>query len=244
MNKNYIVIVFILFLFFLASCKMNNTNDVKEEIYNNKKIEEVKNNNFDIVKSEFSKDNITIKYPQLLNLNNDEKQLTINKYIEDRAKRVLLNYTEEEIKNLNIDINYEIMKKENNFLSIVFKGYIFLNESAHQSDIYETMNINIENEILELNLSDIVTIDDEFIKEIYNSQIFSNENLKSEVKEYLTEQIIKNVLVSESPKYYLKNNVIGINFEVPYAIGSNVQIEISMEEIQNNLKLEYKSKKE
>lgn len=174
--------------------------------------------------------NVLIKYPVLIS---DKFDFTI---INDTIKETALNiFSIDKEVNQEINIEYEVTFSNNSFISIVFKGLINATSSAHPSNIFYTLNINIENSS-KIRLTDIYNIDDDFV-EICRNEL--KKQLDSNIAIYLDNEL-KDMLINSDQKSevysYYKEKSVGISFPTIHVIGDHSEIEISKELLKNNLK--------
>ena len=174
--------------------------------------------------------NVLIKYPVLIS---DKFDFTI---INDTIKETALNiFSIDKEVNQEVNIEYEVTFSNNSFISIVFKGLINATSSAHPSNIFYTLNINIENSS-KIRLTDIYNIDDDFV-EICRNEL--KKQLDSNIAIYLDNEL-KDMLINSDKKSevysYYKEESVGISFPTIHVIGDHSEIEISKELLKNNLK--------
>ena len=104
------------------------------------------NNNSHSLKSELFEEmkddlDVKIRYPQI---ENDENMMT--EKINELIKEVAINryYELWNLKGLTLDQSYSVENQRCELLSIVFSGYVYVAGTAHPTDTYHAITINLE----------------------------------------------------------------------------------------------------
>ena len=104
------------------------------------------NNNSHSLKSELFEEmkddlDVKIRYPQI---ENDENMMT--EKINELIKEVAINryYEQWNLKGLTLDQSYSVENQRCELLSIVFSGYVYVAGTAHPTDTYHAITINLE----------------------------------------------------------------------------------------------------
>jgi len=190
--------------------------------------------NSDTYRYTLQENDVVIKYPVL---NSNEIDLRyVNELIKEKAISVF--NTDEEYEQY-IDIDYEIAFYNNEFISIIFKGLANTNLSAHPTNIFYTLNIDIEKGSI-IKLTDIYKIDRNFI-EIYISELKKQnldvvEYLESYTDENLEEMFHNADMENDGIFSYFTESSIGISLPTIYALGDHFEMEINEELLKNNLR--------
>lgn len=209
--------------------------------------------NYQLTKNVYKAKNVTVNYPQITNLADDNKQKLLNEIIKNNA---LEGFSKGADDTLTLKINYSISLESPNFLSIQYYGLSTIKGSAYPTNQFYTTNIDIKN-AKKLKLADIIKIDDNFVKSFRNGSYVasepSNSELKAAVNQYINnisnEDLIKyfkqadsrNIKENPSSTYsYLTNDSIVISLNVPHAIGDHAEYKIKSTDIQNNIKISWK----
>ncbi|KOA19289.1 hypothetical protein CLHOM_23950 [Clostridium homopropionicum DSM 5847] len=212
--------------------------------------------NYQLTKNVYKAKNVTVNYPQITNLGDDNKQKLLNEIIKNTA---LEGFTKGVDDNLTLEINYNIPLAASNFLSIQYYGLSTIRGAAYPTNQFYTTNIDIKN-AKKLKLADIIKIDDNFVKSFRNGSYVasepSNSRMKAAVNQYINnisnEDLIKyfkqadsrNIEENPSTTYsYLTNDSIVISLNVPHAIGDHAEYKIKSTDIQNNIKIAWKDTK-
>lgn len=179
--------------------------------------------------------NVLIKYPVL---NSNEMNLSsVNELIKQTA---LSGFNKDEEVEQQIDIDYEIVFYNNEFISIAFTGLANTITAAHPNNIFYTLNIDIK-EGTKIKLTDIYNIDDNFI-DTYKSEF--KRQINPEIAIYLenyTDEELKEMFnnadkANDGIFSYYTDTTIGISLPTIFAIGNYSKIEINRDLLKNNLK--------
>ena len=170
-------------------------------------------NLYNVIENTYKIANITIKYPQISNLGDDDKQSKINKLIKDSViegydltetiKTGVIPDYNESIENLTMDVTYIIGLQNENMLSIEYLGEANMKNSAHPNNNLYTTNIDIANMKI-LRLSDMFTIDQTLVNAFRNGTYIPwREDYKSEDIKILTENLKSEIYNYNNDKYML-----------------------------------------
>jgi len=226
--KKIIMILILLLIFAISGCE--NQNDVNE---NNTPEKEV----YEITKENYTDNNIIINYPQISNLNDNEKQIRINEMIKSQALEVLENY-KDGISDLNLEMDYEIKYQGEDILSIQYIGLSAMKGAAYPINEFNTANIDLENEQL-LKLIDVVTINDKFIEKFNAGKYvaYSNSlNLESEgalidaLHNFDNNSLIES-LNKKTTKFYFTKDSLVVSIELPHVLGDHLEMEIKYDDL-------------
>jgi len=265
--KKFLCIIILIFMisFTLTGCKNNNkiidqskTNitDKESSISPQSKDHRETTSNYQLTKKVYNTNNVTINYPQIINLGDDDQEKSLNEIIKNDA---LEEFIKEADDTLTVEINYNIQLESSNFLSIQYYGLSTMKGAAYPTNQFYTTNIDIKNGN-RLKLADIIKIDDYFVKSFRNGSYVpvepDNSELEAAVNQYINdisnEDLIKyfkqadsrNIEENPSSTYsYLTNDSIAISINVPHAIGDHVEYKLKSTDIQNNINIEWKDGK-
>jgi len=255
MNKRIILVFFFtIVLFFLSSCdNLSDVNDyLPEPLLQGAKGYETSLVECDIVTEHLTEQSyenrISFKYPQL---NYGSTELCeVNELIKNFVNEILDNlcagsfdvtvnenhekwqWDNDAYTVIAIVSDYEIMFKDDKFLSIVFEGFLNAKSAAHPTSFIYTLNIDLQTG-KPIKLFDIYDINHEFI-ELYRIGV-ENSSYEQEIKEYLNkyddDELISFFSNSESLYNgvwsYFTDNELRISFAVPHAIGDYVVIGVA-----------------
>ncbi|MCG7383137.1 hypothetical protein [Paenibacillus sp. ACRRY] len=239
--KNWLLILIPVLL--LMSCNAN------VDLYS----DQAKSNNdlsieegFTIKNSNYSKNNINIVYPQIVDITNAEK---INALIQNEATRIVNSYSLEKD---NLDINYRIMYKNYELISIQYFGSVFTEGAPYPSNVFYTSNIDLKKGS-RVKLSDLIEVNDAFVEKFkegsYKSydkdlNLLDNGVLTEILSGYSSKDLISYFKqsdtvgeVNDSETYsYITQDAIGVSISVPHALGDHLEMEISFSNLINNIK--------
>jgi hypothetical protein len=240
-KKAIIVILLILSTLGLGACN-------KDEQQLNNSTED----DYRVIESNYSKSNdvlkLNIKFPQISGLNDSDKQKKINSTLKDEALKVL-KYYEDPYGHVELNINYKIILKDLNILSIQYSGVGYVSNAAHPNNLFYTTNINMKTGD-RLRLPDVVNIDEKFADMFLNGTFKALWPEQSESLKYLTkEQIQKQFKEADSLDNintdkqsdvfsYFTNDSLGISISVSHAIGDHAEFEIKYKDLKDNIKTE------
>lgn len=200
--------------------------------------------NYQLTENVYKVKSVTVNYPQIINLGDDDKQKSINEIIK---KNALEGFNEGIDNNLTLEINYNIQLKTPNFLSIQYYGLSTIKGAAYPTNEFYTTNIDMENG-KKLKLANIIKIDDNFVKSFRNGSYVDLEPGNTEM-EALVKQYINNISNEDLSRYfkqadsrkieenpsntysYLTKDSIVISINIPHAIGDHAEYKIEIEEI-------------
>lgn len=225
----------------LASCSIRHNSDI-ENTRQMGDLSEKNNEAYEITNATYTDKKVQIEYPQIINMQDSNKQKTINEIIADDAYGFLKNdaWQAEEF---GMEINYEIKWKSSRFLSIQYTGLNYDNGAAHPVHQFYTMNIDIHNE-KKLTLTDLVIIDESWVKK------FKERKFKETMAEhnyildtFTTEEwrtMFNKADTAESEIYsYFTEKALGVSVGVAHAVGDHAEFEINYEDIRENIKIEH-----
>jgi hypothetical protein len=199
---------------------------------------------YELAAEVYSEGDITITYPQMMNLADSAKQTEINKLLFNEAYKVMNFYPETE--GLELEIDYIVSFINPNFFSVQYSGTGFVEGTAHPSHMFYTTNIDVTN-AKRIKLTDVVIPNKAFV-EFFKSDAFrvvdpDLPELERDVKEYLIASDFENAdsldgigteTHSETFTYFTENT-LGINIAVSHALGGHAAFEINYNEIPSEL---------
>ena len=239
-HKVALIIITILIIFATAIIILvNENNNEKEDNLSDFQNNTIEDNIYKIDSKTYTYtlngNNVSIKYPVL---NSNEMNLSsVNELIKQTA---LSGFNEDEEVEQQIDIDYEVIFYNNEFISIAFTGLANTITAAHPNNIFYTLNIDIKKGT-KITLTDVYNIDNNFI-EIYKSEF--KRQINPEIAMYLenyTDKELKEMLnnadkANDGMFSYYTDTTIGISLPTIFAIGNYSKIEINRDLLKNNLK--------
>lgn len=196
--------------------------------------------NYQLTKNVYKVKSVTVNYPQIINLGDEDKQKAINEIIKNDA---LEGFTEGVDDNLTLEINYNIQLETSNLFSIQYYGLSTTKGAAYPTNEFYTTNIDIENG-KKLKLADLIKIDDSLVDSFRNGSYVAldpnNSEMEAAVNQYVNnisnEDLIKYFNQADSRKIeenpsntysYLTKDSIVISINVPHAIGDHAEYKIA-----------------
>lgn len=218
-----------------CSTNLNKTNSNSKYIHS-----------YNLISALYSINDIHIKYPQLINLGDKNKQSIINDLIKTEALKVL-NYYKDSTNDLTLEIDYTIKKQDLNILSIIYSGIGYIKGAAHPNNLLYTTNIDI-NTGKKLRLKDIVNINKNLTSKFINGDFKPlNPYVDHTLSNFSNEELLKTLESADSLDNldskthsdvfsYLTNDSLGISMNVSHAAGDHTEFEIKLTDIKNNIK--------
>lgn len=170
----------------------------------------LKDMKYDLVKETYSKNKITIHYPQISNLSDKAKQKKLNDILKKDALKQLNNYKDwasviekpfEEV--ISASIDYQVKWKGANLLSIAYSGYSTLNDERSERN-YHTINLDL-NTGEQLRLKDLVNIDKSFINKFITKKFKSNNSLFPKNNKMISNEVYQSLdflyQINSKPNY-------------------------------------------
>jgi len=187
-----------------------------------------------------------ISYPQISDLSDVEKQKELNGLIKNEALKGA-DYYKDADGNVTIDINYKIVCKEPELLSIIYSGVGNVSGAAHPTNLFYTTNLDVTNR-KNLRLNDIANINDDFVNMLINGSFKAvNSEYESEYKSQinmLTLEDLKKRLLAADPSdkmgsefSYMTKDSLGLSIGVMHALGDHTEFEIKYKDIWKYIKL-------
>lgn len=120
---------------------------------------------FKLEKASFQTGDRFIHYPQLTEMENEELQKGINDLIKNDVSQFFQSYEDVDA---TLDLEYQVMTKSEDMLSIVYTGYYSLKSGMYPTHLLFSTNIDL-NVGERRKLTHWVTIDESFIKEFWKA---------------------------------------------------------------------------
>lgn len=189
-----------------------------------------------------------IKYPQISGLSDTNRQKKINNTLKDEAIKVL-KYYEDPYGSVELSIDYKVVLKNTNILSIQYTGVGSVSNAAHPNSLFFTTNINIKTGE-RLRLKDIVNIDKNFANKFLNGEFKALRPEQSEALKHLSNMDVQdnfneadsldNIGTEKQSDVfsYFTNDSLGISISVGHALGDHAEFEIKYQDLKDNIKTE------
>jgi hypothetical protein len=222
--------------------------------------------NFEIITKTYVNKNVKIKYPQIINFSDADKQKQINDLIKndiinDYQKDVsrLVGYAFDTYKEaeagLTEDVNYYIKLNSPKLLSVLYVKNASIPKSAHPNNYVHSINIDIEKGNT-LKFKDFINIDDSFVEKLKNVKariwipkvlpgIEAADELNKELAGIISQGLnlrsnkdLIDQFSSEDYSFYFTKNNLGMTIDVPHFAGDYAELEIKYNDIKDNIKPE------
>ncbi|WP_054941447.1 PdaC/SigV domain-containing protein [Paenibacillus ihuae] len=218
----------IMILLLMSSC----TKDSKEVISSLDK-------SYSVETQIIAKGDITIKYPQIIFIKPNTGQKSINEMIKEEAGKVM-RYYDNSAEGLNLEIDYQIQRQDEEMLSIQYAGVGYVEGAAHPNNLFYTTNINLQEEKL-IRLKNVVEINRDFVEKqkagefkMAESAGATKEEILSYLNMYTTEERIERFKNADSLDNigtdkqsdifsYFTADFIGISVGVSHATGDHAE---------------------
>lgn len=233
MKKIYLILA-ILLIITMSGCSDKNNSNVKTNTDDDKADTSVE---YDIVKETFTNDKIIINYPQISNLNNDDKEKKINELIKVEALKIQEDY-EDDISNLDLNLDYEIMYNGSDILSIHYLGLAMIKNAAYPINEINTTNIDVEKAQL-LTLSDVVTVNFDLISKFKEGKykayredlnLESAGALNDALNSFESNELIER-LKQNTANFYFTNDSLVLSADVIHAMGDHFEMELKYNDL-------------
>ena len=262
-NYNKLILFIIIPLTFsLVGCNSNSDTEttlpvvVNDESnnnpYNQQNLDNTNNDDYEVIGLDCSQSNdnlkYNIKYPEISGLSDNDKQTKINSTLKDEALKVL-KYYEDPYGSVDLNIDYKLVLKNPNILSIQYSGIGYVSNAAHPNNLFYTTNINIKTGE-RLILNDLVNVDKDFANKFLNGDFKALCHEQSEALKHLTNEEIQKYFIEadsldnigtdkQSDVFsYFTNDSLGISIGVGHAIGDHAEFEIKYKDLKDNIKTE------
>lgn len=237
MKKIYLLLALLLVLT-VSGCNKNN---VKKTNTNAVDQSTSVNENYEIVKEKYTSGKMMVNYPQIKNLNDENKQKKINELIKAEALKIQDEY-KEDMDNIDLNLDYEVMHKGSDIISVKYLGLAMLKSAAYPINKIYTANIDLYKEQV-LKLSDVVNIDDNFVTTFkegkYKPYI---EGLNLEEAGALHDALDNfegNGLIDEfkqpDAKFYFTDNSLVVSAYAIHAMGDHFEMELKFGDLEDSL---------
>lgn len=244
MKPRLIILIPILFILISCSAKTEqNADTTKNSIELNTAV------SYEIESRNYSKDEINITYPKIVNLDNDTYEDEINELIQKEAIKIIESYSLEEG---NLDVDYRVTFRSNDFLSIQYLGSFFSTGAAHPLNIFYTSNIDLK-KAEKVKLSDLLEINEAFVEKFKQGNYKSYDDNLNLLEEGVIEEIWSMYSDADLLHYlqqadeagqinqlgtfsYITQDSIGVSISIPHAVGDHLEMEIGFVDVSENVK--------
>jgi hypothetical protein len=196
---------------------------------------------YQVVRQTYADRAISISYPELSGMSDEEKQQRLNQLIRSEALSILADYEEGELDKLTVKLDYVIGRQTPGLFSVRFNGSRFLKGTAYPTDLMQSVNLDVRTG-RKLRLPDVIRLDEQFVEAIKNGRMNAVEGVTWKKLKLDDKRLLKaffqadSAVSSENPAWvfsYFTKDGMGISFSVIHALGDHVQLELSMDELKS-----------
>ncbi|WP_348623820.1 DUF4163 domain-containing protein [Paenibacillus peoriae] len=217
--------------------------DSEHSITSNTHIEQ---QSYELIQEKYSEHGIVIKYPQITKLKDTAKQKSLNQILKTEALEGLHDYADSN-SGVHVEIDYEIKRQSERFLSVQYTGVRYVKDAAYPSHMFYTTNLDMK-QASRIKLRDLVKVEKSFIELIKSGKITAvqpeQQGLISDFTKDDLIQLLANADVTKgSPAEaemesfsYLTSDSLGISIPVAHAVGDHAEYEIRLAQIPDNIK--------
>lgn len=200
-------------------------------------------NSYNVITEKFTKgDAIVISYPIITGLSDSSTQQRVNNLLKTEAFSEFTDYSKDQginIEDLALSMEYEISYQNNNFLSVCYKGYVYLQGAAYPRSLFTTVNIDM-NEGKRIKLSDMVNLDYELVQKVEEelySYIDKNPDWAVVYRQELNNDLLDELVNTDYElgadcNSYFTNQYLGLRFSTQHAAGDHFEIEFDLESMK------------
>ncbi|WVD76165.1 DUF4163 domain-containing protein [Paenibacillus sp. LX16] len=201
---------------------------------------------YELIQEKYSEHGIVIKYPQITKLKDIAKQKSLNQILKTNALEGLQNYADSN-SGVHVEIDYEIKRQSERFLSVQYTGIHYVKDAAYPSHMFYTTNLDMK-QASRIRLRDLVKVEKPFIELIKSGKITAVQPEQQGIISDFTKddliQLLANADVTKgSPAEaemesfsYLTSDSLGISIPVAHAVGDHAEYEIRLAQIPENIR--------
>ncbi|AOK90319.1 hypothetical protein [Paenibacillus polymyxa] len=201
---------------------------------------------YELIQEEYSKNGIVIKYPQIIKLKDIAKQKSLNKILKADALEGLQNYADSN-SGVHVEIDYEIKRQSERFLSVQYTGIRYVKDAAYPSHMFYTTNLDMK-QASRIKLRDLVKVEKSFIELIKSGKITAvqpeqqgliGDFTKDDLIQLLTNADVTKGSPAEAEMEsfsYLTNDSLGMSVPMAHVVGDHAEYEIRFAQIPENIR--------
>lgn len=185
---------------------------------------------------QYAKGNITVDYPQLAD--DLDKANKINRVI---AKDASYFFEKDYYESYTGEVKYNIPFVNDEFVSITYAGLLTSPINSYPINLSYSTLVNMQTGE-KVSLSDLVNLDDEFIKAFKLGDIVTDQSseYKQEIKKYIAslddQDLLKKFLEADKMDFpevfvYVTDDVIVVTIAVVHALGDFISVQISKDSV-------------
>ncbi|WP_347882307.1 DUF4163 domain-containing protein [Paenibacillus polymyxa] len=201
---------------------------------------------YELIQEEYSKNGIVIKYPQIIKLKDIAKQKSLNKILKADALEGLQNYADSN-SGVHVEIDYEIKRQSERFLSVQYTGIRYVKDAAYPSHMFYTTNLDMK-QASRIRLRDLVKVEKPFIELIKSGKITAvqpeqqgliGDFTKDDLIQLLTNADVTKGSLAEVEMEsfsYFTNDSLGMSVPMAHVVGDHAEYKIRFAQIPENIR--------
>ncbi|KJK30128.1 hypothetical protein [Paenibacillus polymyxa] len=201
---------------------------------------------YELTREKYSKNGIVIKYPQITKLKDIAKQKSLNQILKTDALEGLQNYADSN-SGVHVEIDYEIKRQSERFLSVQYKGIRYVKDAAYPTHMFYTTNLDMK-QASRIRLRDLVKVEKPFIELIKSGKITAvqpeQQGLIGDFTKDDLMQLLANADVTKGSLAevemesfsYLTNDSLGMSVPMAHVVGDHAEYEIHFAQIPENIR--------
>lgn len=235
--KNFLAFILTVHLVILSGCDVSDKEQSQDSVQGNNgttflHIENISRKLYQDASRQNS--NIQIFYPVF----NSENMESVNQKVYDFVKKVATDIYGQDYTDLEITMDFDIKRYDENIVSIVYTGQGNVTMAAYPNSLFVSQNISIK-EDRQITLSDVCMIDDAFVDTVKQavSREYSGDRLNAFLEYYDNESdLLKSLLAcdmssTECQSYYTES-CIGLSIPVQHFNGDHLDVEIPFSQLE------------
>nr|WP_242210343.1 DUF4163 domain-containing protein [Paenibacillus polymyxa] len=201
---------------------------------------------YELTREKYSKNGIVIKYPQITKLKDIAKQKSLNQILKTDALEGLQNYADSN-SGVHVEIDYEIKRQSERFLSVQYKGIRYVKDAAYPTHMFYTTNLDMK-QASRIGLRDLVKVEKPFVELIKSGKITAvqpeQQGLIGDFTKDDLVQLLANADVTKGSLAevemesfsYLTNDSLGMSVPMAHVVGDHAEYEIHFAQIPENIR--------
>lgn len=201
---------------------------------------------YELIQEKYSEHGIVIKYPQITKLKDIAKQKYLNQILKTDALEGLQNYADSN-SGVHVEIDYEIKRQSERFLSVQYTGIRYVKDAAYPSHMFYTTNLDMK-QASRIRLRDLVKVEKPFIELIKSGKITAVQpEQQGLIGDFTKDDLIQLLANADVTKgslaevemesfSYLTNDSLGMSVPMAHVVGDHAEYEIRFLQIPENIR--------
>jgi hypothetical protein len=229
----------------LAGCA-NKTNSGESKVNNSpsEKTEEKTDvvSTYEVTDENYSEGAITILYPQIENLPDNNIQSKVNDLLSNDPTTIVNNWGG--TNDLNLDLSYSVTFSGSDIFSVKYLGLASVKDASYPiNSIYSTTISLKDGE--KITLKDIIEIDTNLVEKFKNGEYIpytddlnlSEADALQDVLSSLDDNTLIEQFKNTETVYYFTDEALVLSAEVPHAVGDHIEMAIFYSDLSSSLKI-------